>query len=45
VATAEAFATTAQVPHAIRLALGSVAMDSLRDALRKVRHAIDTQAW
>jgi len=45
VATAEAFATTAQVPHAIRLALGSVGLDTLRDALRKVRHAIDAQAW
>jgi DNA-binding transcriptional MocR family regulator len=45
VATAEAFATTAQVPHALRLALGSVGLGTLRDALQKVRRAIDTQAW
>ena len=45
VSTAEAFATTAQVPHAIRLALGSVALETLREALQKVRRAVDAQAW
>lgn len=45
VATAQAFATTAQVPHAIRLALGSVEPGTLRDALQKVRRAISAQAW
>ena len=45
VSTAEPFATSAQVPHAIRLALGSVALDTLRDALEKVRRAIDAQAF
>jgi DNA-binding transcriptional MocR family regulator len=45
VSTAEPFATSAQVPHAIRLALGSVGLDTLRDALEKVRRAIDEQAY
>ncbi|WP_353091444.1 PLP-dependent aminotransferase family protein [Methylibium sp.] len=36
VSTAEPFATSAQVPHAIRLALGSVGFDTLREALEKV---------
>ena len=45
VSTAEPFATTAQVPHAIRLALGSVGLDTLRDALQQVRRAIDAQAY
>jgi len=44
VSTAEPFATSPQVPHAIRLALGSVELASLRDALEKVRRAIDGQA-
>lgn len=41
VATAEPFATTAPVPHAIRLALGSVELDPLREALLKVRRVLD----
>lgn len=41
VSTAQPFATSAHVPHAIRLALGSVAPDALRLALAKVRHAIE----
>ena len=41
VSTAQPFATSAHVPHAIRLALGSVAPDALRQALTKVRRAIE----
>lgn len=41
VSTAEPFATSAHVPHAIRLALGSVAPEALRQALAKVRQAIE----
>ncbi len=44
VSTAEPFATSAHVPHAIRLALGSVPLDMLGDALGKVRLAIDGYA-
>lgn len=40
VSTAEPFATSIPVPHAIRLALGSVELDTLRDALKKVKRAI-----
>lgn len=40
VSTAEPFATSAYVPHAIRLALGSVDLDSLRDALIKVKRIV-----
>jgi DNA-binding transcriptional MocR family regulator len=40
VSTAEPFATTAQVPHALRLALGSVPLDVLEPALRQVGQAI-----
>jgi DNA-binding transcriptional MocR family regulator len=40
VSTAEPFATSAHVPHAIRLALGSVDLDTLRDALGKVREVV-----
>jgi DNA-binding transcriptional MocR family regulator len=42
VSTAEPFAVSAQVPHALRLALGSVAMPALREALIKVRKVV---AW
>jgi DNA-binding transcriptional MocR family regulator len=45
VSTAEPFATGAQVPHALRLALGSVELDALRDALGKVRRVINEQAY
>lgn len=40
VSTAEPFATSTQVPHAIRLALGSVDFDTLREALEKVAEVI-----
>lgn len=40
VSTAEPFSTSEQVPHALRLALGSVTLAQLEDALDKVRHAI-----
>lgn len=42
VSTAEPFATSAQIPHAIRLALGSVDLNTLRHALVQVARAIDT---
>jgi len=42
VSTAEPFAVSAQVPHALRLALGSVPMTALREALVKVRKVV---AW
>ena len=45
VSTAEPFATTAQVPHALRLALGSVELDTLRDALEKVKRVINDQSY
>lgn len=41
VSTAEPFATTAQVPHAIRIALGSVNTDTLRMALATVRRVVE----
>jgi DNA-binding transcriptional MocR family regulator len=41
VATAEPFATTTHVPHAIRLALGSTDLDVLRDGLGAVKRVID----
>ena len=40
VSTAEPFSTSEQVPHALRLALGSVTLAQLEDALDKVRQAI-----
>ncbi|MNN07660.1 hypothetical protein D3C81_1204910 [compost metagenome] len=40
VSPAEPFAISAHVPHAIRLALGSVDMDSLRLALAKVKSVV-----
>ncbi|AVJ22944.1 MULTISPECIES: PLP-dependent aminotransferase family protein [Pseudomonas] len=42
VSTAEPFAISAQVPHALRLALGSVPMAALREALVTVRKVV---AW
>ena len=45
VSTAEPFATSAQVPHALRLALGSVELDTLRVALEKVKRVINHQAY
>lgn len=41
VSNAEPFATTGHVPHAIRLALGSVEPDLLRSALTNVRSVVD----
>jgi len=40
VSTAEPFATSVHVPHAIRLALGSVDMQTLRNALMKVKQVV-----
>ncbi len=40
VSTAEPFATTEQVPHALRLALGSVDMNELKVALEKFREVL-----
>ncbi|AJY43074.1 PLP-dependent aminotransferase family protein [Burkholderia humptydooensis] len=40
VTTAEPFSTAASAPHALRIALGSIALESLEDALRKVRRAV-----
>jgi DNA-binding transcriptional MocR family regulator len=45
VSTAEPFATSAQIPHAIRLALGSVDLDSLRTALVKVAVVIHAHTF
>jgi len=44
VSTAEPFAASAQVPHALRLALGSVELDALRRALETVRQVVDDHA-
>lgn len=44
VSTAEPFAISSPVPHAIRLALGSVDMAALSDALHKVRQVIGNYA-
>ncbi len=41
VATADPFATSAQVPHALRLALGSTDPNTLRDALGTVGRVVD----
>lgn len=42
VSTAEPFAVSTQVPHALRVALGSVPMAQLREALAKIRKGV---AW
>ncbi|MGJ7536484.1 MULTISPECIES: PLP-dependent aminotransferase family protein [unclassified Variovorax] len=44
VSTAEPFATSQHVPHALRLALGSVGLDSLRSALLTVRRVVEEQS-
>jgi DNA-binding transcriptional MocR family regulator len=44
VSTAEPFATSRHVPHALRLALGSVGLDSLRSALQTVRRVVGEQS-
>ncbi|KMT54423.1 aminotransferase-like domain-containing protein [Pseudomonas fildesensis] len=41
VSTAEPFAVTTHVPHALRLALGSVGIAPLREALVKVRKVVE----
>lgn len=41
VATAEPFATTKDIPHAIRVALGSVDVNVLSEALHTVKRVID----
>ncbi|HEX7867566.1 MAG TPA: PLP-dependent aminotransferase family protein [Variovorax sp.] len=45
VSTAEPFATSQHVPHALRLALGSVGLDGLRSALQTVRRVIGEQSF
>lgn len=44
VSTAEPFAVSACVPHALRLALGSVNMKILHEALAKVKWAVEAQS-
>jgi DNA-binding transcriptional MocR family regulator len=45
VSTAEPYATSIQIPHAIRIALGSVEFDTLRKALLKIAHVIDAHTF
>lgn len=45
VATAEPFAISAPAPQAIRLALGSAELPSLRAALSTVRQIVETDAY
>lgn len=45
VSTAEPFCTTPHVPHALRLALGSVSIANLRYALTKVRELIEYEQF
>ncbi|MGO4329530.1 PLP-dependent aminotransferase family protein [Cupriavidus sp. 2TAF22] len=45
VSTAEPFATSQHVPHALRLAVGSVGLDSLRSGLQTVRRVIGEQFY
>jgi DNA-binding transcriptional MocR family regulator len=45
VSTAEPFAASAHVPHAIRLALGSTDLSTLREALGTVSRVIDAHAY
>lgn len=40
VTTAQPFAATPRVPHALRLAIGSISQEALEDALVKVRRAV-----
>ena len=44
VSTAQPFATSAHVPRAIRLALGSVDMNALREGLAKVKWVVQAHA-
>ncbi|MDR6380938.1 aminotransferase-like domain-containing protein [Paraburkholderia caribensis] len=45
VSTAEPYATSHHVPHAVRLALGSVELDVLRESLETVRRVISGYAY
>jgi DNA-binding transcriptional MocR family regulator len=45
VATAEPYATSAPAPQALRLALGSAELDSLRRALGEVREAVEADPY
>ncbi|WP_328185517.1 aminotransferase-like domain-containing protein [Marinobacter sp. OP 3.4] len=45
VSTAEPFATSVQVPHAIRIALGSVDLDILRHSLTTVRNVVEYHSY
>lgn len=45
VSTAEPFATSVHVPHAIRLALGSVELSALKDGLEKVTRLIGAHPY
>jgi len=45
VSTAEPYATSHHVPHAVRLALGSVELDVLRESLETVRRVISSYAY
>jgi hypothetical protein len=45
VSTAEPFATSKHVPHAIRLALGAVGLDRLHAALQTVKRRVDEQTY
>jgi len=44
VSTADPFSVSAHVPHALRLALGSVGLETLRAALETVKRVVDDQA-
>ncbi|WP_414500308.1 PLP-dependent aminotransferase family protein [Zymobacter sp. IVIA_12111.31 C1] len=45
VSTAEPFCTTSSVPQAIRVALGSVSIETLREALSRVKAAIELERF
>jgi DNA-binding transcriptional MocR family regulator len=45
VSTAEPFATSAHIPQAIRLALGSADLNGLRQALSRVREVVDADPY
>lgn len=45
VSTAEPFCTARTVPQAIRIALGSVSLDNLRNALAQVRRAVESEQY
>jgi len=45
VSTAQPFSTTAQAPHAIRIALGSVELGMLTHALASVRRVVESQTY